>query len=628
MKKSESKNRSFGNRLTIRILLICFAIFGIIFLILYVLPRESRRGAAVSCSYLMAENIAEKLRDEVQLIERTAYIMSIKTRESLLLGDSTLMSRILRQCPEIYGCAVEFDPSFAPGGFFVWQNRGEYHYLHYGAGESVFPEERLVPDARKKQLPHWSDHYYSYAHIKQQVFSYFYPLFDPTGRFAGHLRLDVSLDKFTQYIKDIQLFRTGYGYLIDKNGQLVSHPHPESLMYSDALRYSSMSSEYGQLIRRALAEEHGNGRFTLNGTRFFFYFRSLPYAGWTLVLVAPFHEMYGTISRYNDLILVVCLAFLALLFRTIMRVVNRVLKPLQEFSVATRTIATGHFNVTLPGIGENDELKELRDSFTLMQQRILDSMEHSKNTALQREKIESDIRVAQTIQERFLPADSRLQEEHFSLYAVLEQSKSVGGDMYSYFVRENLLYFVVGDVRGKGMPAALYMSSITTLFNYVATTKQSSAEICGILNEYLQTNSGDDMFITLFAGILNLETGVLNYTNAGHPYPILKSTTGQKTRFVEEIIDIPLGVMPYPYKEHNLQLLPGELLLLYTDGITESQNEASEFYGKENLLQLVTQTDASEPEELVDAVLTDLVAYIGDMDESDDLTLISIKYLL
>lgn len=258
---------------------------------------------------------------------------------------------------------------------------------------------------------------------------------------------------------------------------------------------------------------------------------------------------------------------------------------------------------------------------------IKESIKNLKKTTMEKEKFESEIRVAQNIQEQFLPTSNKLDKEHISLYSVLEQSKAVGGDMYSYLVKNDLLYFTVGDVRGKGVPAALYMASVCTLFNYMATSKQSSASICNTLNDYLCSNLNEDMFITMFVGILNLKTGLLNYTNAGHPYPIVQREQRENSMFLEEALDIPIGIMKNVYKDTHLQLYPGDTLLIYTDGISEAQNEARAFYGKERLLQFVKTLQTRTPEELIDEILADLINYIGDMDEADDLTMLSIKYL-
>ncbi|MDR1274697.1 MAG: SpoIIE family protein phosphatase, partial [Odoribacteraceae bacterium] len=299
---------------------------------------------------------------------------------------------------------------------------------------------------------------------------------------------------------------------------------------------------------------------------------------------------YEFSAAVEDIILGLCVCCLALLFLMVIRVIKRVFLPLQQLSTITRAIADDPFNAKPLVNDGDDELHELRDSFMYMQQRIIDSMENLKNTTIEKEKIEGEIRVAQRIQERFLPVQNMLHERRFSLYATLEQSKAVGGDMYAYFVKKNNLYLLVGDVQGNGIPAALYMASISTLFNYVASRKHSTAEICNTLNAYMCRNAGAEMFITVFIGILNLDSGILNYTNAGHPFPVIRRGEKKQAIFLTDPLDMPIGVTDNVYMEDCIQLEKGDLLLIYTDGVTESQNGVKGFYGQERLLRLVKES--------------------------------------
>ena len=290
--------------------------------------------------------------------------------------------------------------------------------------------------------------------------------------------------------------------------------------------------------------------------------------------------------------------------------------------------ADGNFNEPIPMIGNKDEIQELRESFVYMQKRIVESIENLRISTIEKEKIEGEMRVAQRIQERFLPSIPRISKFHFSLYARLEQSKAVGGDMYSYFVKRNCLYFIVGDVRGKGIPAALYMASVSTLFNYIAPRKRTSSDICNTINNYMSDNVEDDMFITMFVGILDLKNGMLSYANAGHPFPILCTREEKEVKFLEDSLGIPIGVMLTMYKESRYQMESGDMLFLYTDGLTEAQNSERHFYGKERVKKVIESNPCDTPQQLVHIVLDDLKEYTGNShEEADDLTLFAVQYL-
>lgn len=621
------RTHSFSNRLTAYILSVCSGVFIIIFFLLYVLPRISQYDNTVANSEVQAERIIETFETQRRTAERISTIItSIPQKEKLIAGDSTFFHDILTYNPELYGCGIEYAPAVHSYDIYFYRNQGRIYHNKPAHTSHSFSEERLVPEAREHFEAHWSSYYYSFNYIHQRIFSRFTPLYDKHNRFIGFLRLDIALRTFTRYVDNLHFHKTGYAYLLSRDGVLLEHPNPELRPYDNRIKKAEQgNAQYINFIKEGMEQGKAAGEITIENENFFLYVQKIPQSDLMLVQISPFVEIYGAVAKASNRMLIFCLICLVILFWAITHIIKRVLKPIQQFSSIARTIADGSFNVPIPVAKNNDEIKELSDSFMYMQQKITDSMDYLKETTREKEKIETEIRLAQRIQERFLPVENKLHQDDVSLYAILEQSKVVGGDIYNYFIKQGRLYFAVGDVRGSGVPAALYMASISTLLNYVAATP-SSAEVCIILNEYLCNNADDDMFITMFIGILDLNSGILNYSNAGHPYPILRDSDNN-TRFLGEIIDIPLGVMGgTQYKESQIQLKQGDILLLYTDGVTEAENEQNQFYGKEQLLQLVGKVETSTPEGLVDSVLTDLVAYIGEKGDSDDLTLLGIKY--
>ena len=209
---------------------------------------------------------------------------------------------------------------------------------------------------------------------------------------------------------------------------------------------------------------------------------------------------------------------------------------------------------------------------------------------------------------------------------LLEKQQQEIEALKSKLKEQEKLYFAVGDVKGKGIPAALYMAAVSTLFAFMAETKQSTTAICETLNDYLCHNMDEDMFITMFIGILDLQTGHLQYTNAGQTYPILRSAKTGECTFLKGAQNIPLGIMPTTFKDHSQTIARGDTILLYSDGISEAQNEKRELYGSERLLEHVTSFPLeTTPENMINNILTELLNYIGEMDESDDITLLAIR---
>ena len=628
MMRAPLKN-SFSTKLTIYILSVCTVIFLVIFIILYVMPKISQHKNVIMYSELIADQAENQIIEQGRVIERINSILTLDPVKSLLLaGDQGTFESILKNSPEICGCAMEYAPGYKDHDVFAYKHKKQIHFRKLPHGTINFSPERLDKDAFAKRISFWSGYYYSFSYIKQRVFSRFEPMYDSKNQFVGYLRLDIFLEKFTDFVNHLSLYKTGYAYLMTKNGILISHPNQEIQMYSDIRKYAEVKNiDYEKILKRATQEKSGSGEISVDNIRFFVYFRQMKYTKWVLVVLCPHHEVYDSIARVNDLILLCCISCLILLFWVVIRVIKRLFYPLKQFSAVTRTIADGNFNDPIPMIGNKDEIQELRESFVYMQKKIVESIEDLKINTIEKEKIEGEMRVAQRIQERFLPSVPKISRFHFSLHALLEQSKAVGGDMYSYFVKRNCLYFVVGDVRGKGIPAALYMASVVTLFNYLAPRKRTSSDICNTINNYMSDNVEDDMFITMFVGILDLKNGMLSYSNAGHPFPILCKKENLEVNFLENSLEIPIGVMRTMYKESRYQMSSGDMLFIYTDGLTEAQNKEHHFYGKERIKEVITANRCENPEQIIQTVLADLKTYTeNSREDADDLTMLAVQY--
>lgn len=162
-------------------------------------------------------------------------------------------------------------------------------------------------------------------------------------------------------------------------------------------------------------------------------------------------------------------------------------------------------------------------------------IERLKITTAEKEQYNSEMRLARRIQQRFLPRPILL-PPNIELAADLRQCREVGGDFYEYFQLGNQLYFAIGDVAGKGTPAALYMASISKLFCYIASNNTSTAQICNLINKHMCDDADDDIYTTIFIGIIDINTGIMTFTNAGHPYPLIIHHNGQ-TSFLNKYPD-------------------------------------------------------------------------------------------
>ena len=245
----------------------------------------------------------------------------------------------------------------------------------------------------------------------------------------------------------------------------------------------------------------------------------------------------------------------------------------------------------------------------------------------QKEKMESELEVAQTIQMAMLPKvfPPFLDRLDLNIYGMVDPAKEVGGDLYDFYVRHDKLFFCVGDVSGKGVPASLVMATTRSLFRSITSRDESAATIVGKMNNELVEQNGQNMFITLFLGVLDLKTGILDYCNAGHNAPVIMADGAW--RMIDVVANLPLGITPeFEYQSQATQLAYNETIFLYTDGLTEAENRTHEQYGEAQMLSQLETLSNRRPREIVSEMKGSVVRFVNGAQQSDDLTMLCIRY--
>ena len=240
------------------------------------------------------------------------------------------------------------------------------------------------------------------------------------------------------------------------------------------------------------------------------------------------------------------------------------------------------------------------------------------------ERIDSELRIAREIQMSMVPSKFP-KREGLDMYAMMTPAKEVGGDLYGYILQRDKLYFCVGDVSGKGVPASLFMAQVTRLFRTLAAQKMMPDEICTRMNDAL---SGEDnercMFVTFFIGLLDIPTGHLIYCNAGHNYPVIYVGDDQ-CAFLRMETNMPIGPMPgMPYVGGEIDSIKGKPLLIYTDGLNEAENNERKLLGNERMLDILRKSKAGNARELIESLAAEVEQHREGAEPSDDLTMMAI----
>ena len=353
---------------------------------------------------------------------------------------------------------------------------------------------------------------------------------------------------------------------------------------------------------------------------------SLDYVSRNLTKAIIFHTEIG-----------LCFIFIILLLSW--SVVHKYISPIGKLAAFTKELADRDFHPSeeqkkeLRFIAEHysDEVGQLAEAFRETQGKLEEYIDNLQKTTAAKERIESELRIANSIQMSFLnkkfpPFPERYE---FDLYAILVPAREVGGDLYDFcLLDEDHLFFYIGDVAGKGVPAALFMAVTMTLMNDTAKTDYTAdpADILKKVNISLCRKNENLLFVTLACFILNLKTGVLTYSNAGHNPPVILREDGT-AEWMELPKGIVLGIMPDAvFSNKSMQLHPGDKIVLETDGVTEAMDPEETLYSAARFIETISVQHGRSAEEISKAIMRSVTEHANGAPPSDDLTIMSLEY--
>ena len=352
-------------------------------------------------------------------------------------------------------------------------------------------------------------------------------------------------------------------------------------------------------------------------------------SGYTAGLIC---SRFDILSGYKSLIFYGFISFvigLLVLFTCSAFAIHRMVHPLHQFAESARSIAEGNLNTPLPEIRSEDELLQLRNAFDYMQTSLKQHIEDLKVTTAGKERLQSELVIAHDIQMGMIPTTFP-QRDDLELFASMTPAKEVGGDLYDFIIDNDEVFFIIGDVAGKGVPASLYMAVTRTLFRNLAGNYQSAANILREMNHAIASTNESFIFVTAFVGVLDLKTHLLTYCNAAHNAPVLLTKEGE-CRLLETDTNLPIGVEDrYHYEEQLTDFPEGTALLLYTDGLTEavymSSNGTRKLFGEDRVLHDVEKNRTASAPEIIDFLKQHVAVFADGTEQGDDLTMMFLRH--
>jgi sigma-B regulation protein RsbU (phosphoserine phosphatase) len=634
------KNRGIAFKL----ILLCCASSTFIFLVIFGYTYRFSRNTIEKDTRERAETLA---RNAVYHIESILNgVENVPEGMASVLENCSLtreeMLRMLRASvtdnPEIYGAMLAFEPYdlnrktrfFAP-----------YFYKHDGKILATDPNSRAhfewdwYQAPKRLHKPVWTEPYFDTGFGKIIMSTYSVPVYRIVrGKkmFRGVVTADISLEQLSDIVSSIRILQTGFGILISKNGTFITHPDKNLIMKETIYNLAKKRADprLREIGESMLAGRSGFAPFPIlaAGKPSWVYYAPIPSSKWSLAVVFPEDELAVDIIALQRMVILLGSAGLALLFLAVILIARSITRPLTAMAAATGAIASGNMDVELPEVRTRDEVGKLTESFLTMKTSLKDYIREVAESAAERQKITSELNIAREIQMNILPQTmpDLSGQAGYALHAHIEPAREIGGDFYDFFPLDGTrLCFVIADVSGKGIPAALFMAMSMTLLKATAREGFSPEKILSRVNDELSRDNDVNMFVTVFCGILDIATGEVAFANAGHNYPLVMKP--DDVTWLKTVNGPALGVLEgAAYRLESLTLGRGETLFLYTDGVTEAMNAGEELFGDERLLQCLRSFPGTSPREVTETVIEAVRNFAAGAPQSDDITVMALEY--
>lgn len=634
---------SIATRLVLVITLCSVLIFAVILGYNYHHSRVILEQELEANARNLAGSLVHRVETELVAVAKVVQGMAreLETSRHTTQELHSLIKTTLEQNPELYGSTVAFEPFafnattrlYAP---YYYRHKGKIAFSRLETAYQQLPylywDWYQIP--RELGRMEWSEPYFDEGAGNTLMSTCSVPFYGAENgkkQLKGIVTADISLESLTQLISSVKILKTGYAALLSRNGMVLAHPLKDAVMNET---FFSIAEERQDPAMRELGRKmiKGESGFILYksmvGVRSWMYYAPIRATGWTLAVVFPEKELLENVTRLSMTMAVMGLIGVLLLTAAVVSIARSITRPLRLLAAATDQIAEGNFDVELPAVRSQDEVGLLTHDFQVMRESLKEYIKNLTETTAAKERIQSELKVATDIQASLLPRlfPAFPDRPEFDIFASMDPAKEVGGDFYDFFfIDPTHLCFLIADVSGKGVPAALYMMVAKTLLKSEGQRLGEPSRILSCVNTILAEENDSCMFATVFCAILDTETGEVCFANAGHNPPLIMDGAG--IRYLALQAGFVLGPMEgTTYATERLVMQPGDTLFLYTDGVTEACNAADGLYGESRLLEALQKAPREELIALVHTIRADVAAHAAGAPQSDDVTMVAITW--
>jgi sigma-B regulation protein RsbU (phosphoserine phosphatase) len=562
-------------------------------------------------------------------------VVSLETDQPPVDTLYRLLEKTVAEHQEIYGSAVVITGADGVVAIpYVHRERGGVSRKNLASGGYPFETFDWYQLPREMRRPEWTEPYFDEGGGDSLMVTYAAPILTADGeRCRGLVTGDLALDWLSGMLAQLELGDGGKAFLLSRTGTVVSHPERELIMRESIF---SLAEEYGKPKARRVGQDMirgGTGFVEFNdfhsGEPSWLAYAPVPGPGWSLGTLFPQDQITAKVLAMSRLkILLGGLGVLGVL--AVATLIGRsISRPIRELQAAAERLAGGNLDAPLPAPRGADEVARLTGSFSRMRDDLKRYIEDLKETTAAKARIENDLKTARTIQLDILPSRFTFDppRPELEIYAMLDAAREVGGDFYDFFLAgQDRLFVAVGDVSGKGVPAAIFMAISKAYLKAFVSHGADPAEALRRLNDELAIENDEGLFLTVFCAAIDLKTGECVYANGGHNPPFVLRASGA----VEPVPAVKgplIGLEPGKrFESARLSLAPGDLLLVTSDGVVEAEDPDEALYGDERTGAVLAGLRGQGPRVVVEALRKDVSDFTREAPQSDDITLLAVTY--
>ena len=615
------KTRSFSRRLSSRVTIFVAVIFVVELFVVGITSNRIIAEEATSATGHMLHGTISEIElplGEVEIATSTVSALIAAIPDTGYAGK--IVNRTVEADSLICGCSVIYPTANGARSIMCYQDsNGVLHsYPVMGGWDEESAVCRCLDRVNRTHSAFWAEPYQAAGQRDQRVTAYCHPIFMEKGgdsTLYAVVVAELPVDWIEHKCESLRPYPNSLTTIVCGNTIIGLHDSVMIAQIQAAFAEDKELQELQEDMRRGVDSMRRIG----SGTKLGYVVYGPLHNGWMASVVCQYKDVLRRSSLMHTNLLIIGFIVVVLLYVICRLVIHRMTTPITQLSDAALRMAKGDFNTRLPQIKSNDEMMHLHDSFVYMQNSITDYIEELKTTTAANERMESELGVARNIQMGMLRTDFPT-----NVAAMLVPAKEVGGDLYDFVQKGNYLYFTIGDVSGKGVPASLMMAITRAGLRFVAGMEQTMDKLLERVNVSVTDTNSNDMFVTLFMGRIDMKTNHMEFCNAGHN-PIIVVPPDSEPYFLKAKPNLAIGLFEdFVYEAESIDLAPGTRLILYTDGVNEAERADKSLFGNDRLLDWAKGARGGTEKEIVDSLYSTVLQFTEGNVQNDDITIMSI----